>query len=134
MPPSTDATRTGQGSPGTPKRKAKEDFPALPAAWDVEIGCKTADFEFVDDDENFGTAHRQASKLDLAKICGCGINDRCWAVAYSMKPWPLKLELCNRAKHLGHEAYDTDLHTFTAKQTKELHDLFHLNMKRQRSK
>ena len=52
-------------------------------------------------------------KQDLADICSCGRDDKCWATALCTKPWPLKLHLCNHAGEPGHENYDSDMHVFT---------------------
>ena len=52
-------------------------------------------------------------KADLAQSCDCGTEDKCWALAFSTKPWPLKLELCNHAGEPGHEAADSHKHTFS---------------------
>ena len=51
------------------------------------------------------------AKQDLADLLGCGPADKCWAMALSSKPWPLKLHLCNHKDEPGHEAWDSDKHT-----------------------
>ena len=40
-------------------------------------------------------------KQGLADACNCQAADKCWAVAMSSKPWPLKLHACNH--HTGPE-------------------------------
>ena len=61
----------------------------------------------------------QAYKLDkeeAAKICDCGIKDKCWALVLSTLPWPLKLLMCNHSGEPEHERHDSTKHVFTRDQ------------------
>jgi hypothetical protein len=62
-------------------------------------------------------------KADLAALIGCGVKDKCWAVAMSRKPWPMKLTCCNHKGEKGHEYYDSEKHVFTAQQMSQVTDL-----------
>lgn len=45
------------------------------------------------------------NKQDMAMLCDCGAEDKCWAIPLSMKrgPWIPKLEMCNYPGEEGHE-------------------------------
>jgi hypothetical protein len=83
-----------------------------------------ADFNFEDTADSFGTHFRNCPKEELAKLCNCAVDEKCWAVAFSQKPWPLKLELCNHAGEPGHEHYDSNKHAFTTLEFKKITELF----------
>ena len=63
------------------------------------------------------------NKKDMAVVCNCGVEDRCWAIPLSMKKWPWNLEMCNHAGEEGHEHYDSDKHTFSRRDNEGLKDL-----------
>jgi hypothetical protein len=90
----------------------------MPAA--VEIGRVSEKLTYTDNETHFGLHNVVLAKADLALICGCGLNDKCWAVALSTKPWPLKLETCNCVGQPGHEQHDSVKHIFSVQQLKRI--------------
>ena len=63
------------------------------------------------------------SKATLCKICKCGFDDRCWAVALSSMEWPWNLRVCNKAGEPGHESHDSSKHNFTKNQLHQIRQL-----------
>ena len=64
-----------------------------------------------------GTA---SSKQDLADACSCKQGDKCWAVAMSRKPWPLRLHACNHHSEPDHASHDSPCHLLNVEQVKAL--------------
>ena len=64
-----------------------------------------------------GTAY---NKQDLADACSCKPEDKCWAVAMSSKPWPLKLHACNHHSEPDHASHDSPCHLLSMEQVKAL--------------
>lgn len=64
-----------------------------------------------------GTAY---NKQDLADACSCKPEDKCWAVAMSSKPWPLKLHACNHHSEPDHASHDSPCHLLNMEQVKAL--------------
>lgn len=62
----------------------------------------------------FGSSN--VSKAALAKIVGCGPNDRCWSSAMSSMDWPWCLQMCHKAGKKGHEDEHSKQHIFTRAQ------------------
>ena len=62
----------------------------------------------------FGSSN--VSKAALAKIVGCGPNDRCWPSAMSSMDWPWCLQMCHKAGKKGHEDQHSKQHIFTRAQ------------------
>ena len=62
-------------------------------------------------------------KQDLADACQCGVADKCWAVAMSSKPWPLKLHACNHHSEPEHASHDSPCHVLSFEQVKTLRAL-----------
>ena len=50
-------------------------------------------------------------KHELAKLEGCKVGDRCWAVGVSVKPFPQNLVFCNHKGKPGHGPHGR-MHTF----------------------
>ena len=100
--------------------------------WDVEIGALT---KSVDGNPprvvvketattiQAGEKGPTLNKADLAMLCDCGPDDKCWAVALSMQKWPFKLKLCNHSGEAGHEHYDSDLHVFSKRELFDIDQL-----------
>jgi hypothetical protein len=108
-------------SPGvrqTPKPKdGKPAFDGkVPAAKDVVLGSSLGRAAVVETPVSISINGCVHSKAELAKACGVGTDDRCWATAVSRMPWPLKLKMCNHAEEPGHESHDSSKHKFTSKQ------------------
>ena len=108
----------------------KKDRPI--EAWDVEIGklTKSADgnppvVEVVETEATIQAGPRGPvlNKLDMAMVCNCGVDDKCWAVPLSMKRWPWKLEMCNHPGEAGHQHYDSDKHVFSKTELNDLSEL-----------
>ena len=59
----------------------------------------------------FGPA--SVSKAALAKVIGCGPNDRCWSTAMSSMAWPWCLQMCHKAGKKDHENEHSKQHIFT---------------------
>ena len=72
------------------------------------------------------------NKRDMAMICDCGVEDKCWAIPLSMKKWPWNLELCNHAGEEGHQHYDSAKHTFSKSETDDLRGLIRETLASQR--
>ena len=62
----------------------------------------------------FGSSN--VSKAALAKIVGCGPNDRCWPSAMSSMDWPWCLLMCHKAGKKDHEDEHSKQHIFTRAQ------------------
>ena len=62
----------------------------------------------------FGSSN--VSKAALAKIVGCGPNDRCWSSAMSSMDWSWCLQMCHKAGKKGHEDEHSKQHIFTRAQ------------------
>lgn len=98
-------------------------FGPLPAAPAVEIGRISGKLTYTDTATHFGFLGTKVLKSDLAAACDCGEDDKCWAVPMSIKPWPMKLEACNRHGEPGHESHDSSHHRFTAQQLQKIGQL-----------
>ena len=81
---------------------------------DIDIGCSAHKLKtnFTDTYVQFGRS--SVSKAALANICGCGPNDKCWAVALSAMRCPICLKLCPCPTKRGHESHDSPQHQFTS--------------------
>lgn len=111
-------------SPSQKKRAAKKLAKAtLPAAGDIEIGRVHHMLTYVDTPTHFGIHNISLEKAELAAICECGLEDKCWAVSQSRKPWPLALECCNKPGQPGHETHTSRCHIFSAQQLKRIRAL-----------
>jgi hypothetical protein len=110
-----DALRDKQEQP-----RREDKFGVLPAAGAVVIGNLADKVVFKDTATHFGIHDLMLEKKALASACDCGVDDKCWAVAMSKKPWPLKLELCNKKGQPGHQAHDSAQHKFTAGELKTI--------------
>ena len=109
--------KTAKGDGDAPKRQKT-------APWDVEIGSTVTDGRctIIETETHIKVgAGPNVAKQDLADIIGCGPSDKCWAVALSGKPWPLKLMLCNHKDEPGHDAWDSDKHSLTAFEVSRIH-------------
>ena len=106
----------GKGKGGSPKFD-------LPKPWDVEIGASVNNCRIMETDTHVTVGEVTLSRAALAKICGCGPRDKCWPVAMSLQPWPLKLRLCPSKSKPGHEKYDSPKHLFTTQQITEINKL-----------
>ena len=100
--------------------------------WEVEIGRLTKSVDgkppMVQVNETEATIQAGPrgpllNKKDMAVVCGCEVEDRCWAVPLSMKKWPWNLEMCNHAGEKGHEHYDSDMHRSSKRDNEGLKDL-----------
>ena len=67
----------------------------------------------------------EIAKQELADLIGCEPADKCWSVALSRKPRPFKLHLCSHKDEPGHEAWDSDMHTFTPAQIRLIKEFVH---------
>jgi hypothetical protein len=108
------------GAQKVPKQvgAAAEDDPE-----DIEIGSMASSLTLIDTATELGVNGVVMEKAKMAQICGCGPDDKCWALAFSTKPWPNKLEYCPYATQPGHEAHDSAKHTFTPAQMLRLRRL-----------
>jgi hypothetical protein len=103
-------------------KKAKRDakVKGLPDVANVEIGRVHEKLTYIDTPTHFGLHNIKIEKAALAAICGCGLEDKCWGVTLSFKPWPLCLETCNKPGQPGHEKHDSRCHVFSAQQLKRI--------------
>ena len=81
---------------------------------DIEIGCSAHKLKTTFTDTHVQFGHKSISKATLAKICKCGPNDRCWAVALSAMRWPVCLQLCPCPQKEGHQSHNSSQHIFTS--------------------
>jgi hypothetical protein len=106
----------GKDKPGKGKDRSSKgkDSDFIPRPEDVEIGSSAHKLRttFTDTHVQFGRS--SISKAALAKICNCGPNDKCWAVALSHMHWPSCLRLCPCPTKKGHESHDSSQHQFTS--------------------
>lgn len=111
-----DAKRKGaQGNQaGTPAKFTKDASDLDPKS--IEIGKVGTRLKIVDTATDFGVDGVVVPKADLARAAGCGTEDKCWAICFSRKPWPRKLEYCNAPGLPGHETHDSTKHSFTKTQ------------------
>ena len=65
-------------------RKARKTG-GIPSAKDVQIGRVHQLLSYVDTATHFGIHNISLEKTALAEICGCGVEDKCWAVPQSRK-------------------------------------------------
>ena len=125
------------GGRETPNKKGKQMDP-----WEVEIGKLTKPVDGGEPTVKVieTTATIQAgergpvmNKSDMAMLCNCGVDDKCWAIPLSMKRWPWKLEMCNHHKEEGHQHYDSVKHQFSKRELEELSELIRTTVADQRS-
>jgi hypothetical protein len=125
-PPRQKRSRSPRRSPPRRRRSRspRQETPnAKQEPWEVVIG-DAADRAHISETATEISAGRVTlKKADLAALIGCGVNDKCWAVAMSRKPWPKKLTCCNHKGKKGHEYYDSAHHVFTAQQMAQVTDL-----------
>ena len=119
--------RGGKGGKGGMKMEPP------PAPHMVDIGALTrrdrhtgkAKVKVTETSKEISCDGQQAFKLDkeeAAKICDCGIKDKCWALVLSTLPWPLKLLMCNHSGEPAHERHDSTKHVFTKEQMLQLRE------------
>jgi hypothetical protein len=103
--------KSGKGKDRSGKGMGNSNFSDRPE--DVEIGSSAHKLRttFTDTHVQFGKS--SVSKAALAKICNCGPNDKCWAVALSAMRWPDCLKLCPCPTKKGHESHKSSQHQFT---------------------
>jgi hypothetical protein len=102
------------------EQKKEDRFGPLPAPEAVVIGNLADKVTFKDTATHFGIYNVLLEKQEMAAVCGCGVEDKCWGVAMCKKPWPLKLGMCNKAGQPGHEAHESAQHRFTFQQLKAI--------------
>ena len=122
-PASTKQPRAkGAAQPAnTPAKAQRFEITTDPAS--VDIGKAGGSMTFVDTATEFGLGSKKVLKSELAAVCACGINDKCWALAFSSRPWPDKLEFCNCKGQPGHESHKSTKHNFTPMQMLRLRRL-----------
>ena len=103
----------GKDKSGKGDGKGKREHKPTIRPEDIEIGCSAHKLKttFTDTHVLFGKS--TVSKAALANICGCGPNDRCWAVGLSAMRWPICLQLCPCPGKKDHESHDSPQHRFT---------------------
>jgi hypothetical protein len=115
--PKPDAAKTGKRKPpaakekNPPSKRGKADH-----SGEYVIGAEVPKLSITDNAQEIGVGTQKILKAKFAAICGCGTEDKCWAVCFSNVPWPRKLEFSNRKDEPGHESDTSSHHTFTAVQ------------------
>lgn len=79
----------------------------------MQIGISREKVTVTDTATEFGINGTVVKKSELAHLCECGPEDRCWAVPFSTLGWPEALRLCQHPDQQGHEKHDSEQHRFT---------------------
>jgi len=83
---------------------------------DIVIGSSSGKVTYTDTSTEFGVNSSVVLKSDLAAVCKCGTEDKCWAIILSCQRLPWSLSMCNHAGEPGHESGTSSKHTFANEQ------------------
>ena len=104
----------GKGSP-----KGKGSF----EPGDIVIGASAKNVKILETETHITVGDVTLKLEALAKVCSCGVKEKCWAIAMSVQPWPAKLRLCPCPAKAGHERHDSSHHVFTTQQILQIQKL-----------
>jgi hypothetical protein len=93
--------------------EGRESWMAKVIPGDVVIGVSADRVEVVETETTYGVNRVVVSKAELAHICKCGPNDRCWAMVFSLLGYPNCLRICQHKGQPGHESHDSSAHCFS---------------------
>ena len=93
--------------------EGRESWVAKVNPGDVDIGVSADRVEVVETETTYGVNRVVVSKAELAHICNCGPNDRCWAMVFSLLGYPNCLRICQHKGQPGHESHDSSAHCFS---------------------
>ncbi len=109
-------SKLAEADAALPSKKPASGIPAKPGMGSVSIGSATSESKCVETTLDIKLGEVAVTKADFAAACNVGSEDKCWAAAFSNKPWPIKLELCNHAGEPGHETAESHKHVFSSLQ------------------
>lgn len=107
------ATDQGLQQCKSPKAAEGTAHYAKVSAEEVEIGASADRVEITDTETMYGMNRVLVAKAELAHICQCGPNDRCWALVFSLLGYPSCLRVCQNKGQPGHESHNSSAHCFS---------------------
>ena len=93
-------------------------------AQEVPIGASKDKVTVVETATEFVLNGVTLAKAEMAQVCKCEPDDKCWAVGLSTLGWPLCLRLCQHPGSPGHESHTSSAHDFTEEQIAALSTLY----------